>query len=261
MGTDLTSIRADLHVHTALSPCASEEMTPPVIVATAKTRGLGMIAVSDHNTVGNVGATQEAALAAGGSLVVLAGMEITSAEEVHVLGLFPDLSTAEGVAARIRAYLPTADADYYAFFGEQTVLGADGFAIATETASLALATPLNLNQTVALVHSAGGLAIAAHVDRKSFGVLSQLGFFPSDAGFDGIEVSRHTRLDSSRLSELAGLGLPLSSASDSHFPDEIGTAATDFLLQEATFTELVLAFTGAEGRTLSIAEEGSAIHA
>ena len=248
--TSIRVIRADLHIHTALSPCGADEMTPPAIAATALAKGLDMIAVSDHNTAGNVGATQEAARAAGGRLEVLAGMEITSIEEVHVLGLFPDLEAAEEVAARIRAYLPTADAGYYEFFGEQPVLAADGRLVGSETACLALATPLDLTESVELVHSVGGLAIAAHVDRKSFSVFSQLGFFPEDAGFDGVELSRHLRPGFPRVEEFEALGLPITSSSDSHFPEEIGTAATELRVEEPTFAELALAFAGTEGRAV-----------
>ena len=263
MRPSLRSIRADLHVHTALSPCGSDEMTPPAIVAAALAKGLDMIAVCDHNTAGNVGATQQAAQVAGGRLAVLAGMEITSVEEVHVLGLFPDLAAAEEVAAKIRAHLPAADPDYYAFFGEQPVLAADGHATGVETACLALATPLDLTESVELVHSVGGLAIAAHVDRKSFSVFSQLGFFPQDAGFDGVEVSRHVRSDSPLLEEFAGLGLPMTSSSDSHFLEEIGTAATELWVKDATFSELALALAGSEGRNVqgTTAEGGSGAHA
>lgn len=243
--------RADLHIHTALSPCASDEMTPPAIVAAAMEAGLDMIAVSDHNTAGNVAAVQQAAEAAGGCLKVLPGIEITSLEEVHVLSLFPDLPAAESVAARLRALLPPADEDYYAFFGEQPLLAADGCTVDMETAALAAATPLDLNETVALVHGAGGLAIAAHVDRKAFSVFSQLGFFPSDAGLDGVEVSRHIGSGSPRLEEFAALGLPVTGSSDAHFLEEIGTAATDLRLAEPTFAELVLAVMATGDRSVT----------
>jgi hypothetical protein len=269
--------RVDLHIHTALSPCASDDMTPPAIVATALARGLDMIAICDHNTAGNVGAVQEAARAAsaqaaslasateaaraasaagapsaagaaGAGLTVFAGMELTSAEEVHVVGLFPDLAAAETVASQIRAVLPAADQDYYAFFGDQPLLGAGGQPRGAETAALALATPLDLSAVVKLIHDGGGLAIAAHADRKAFSVLSQLGFFPANAGFDGVEVSRYVVPTSPRLRELEAVGLPITSASDSHFLEEIGTAATELWLQDATFVELALAFAGLEGR-------------
>jgi PHP family Zn ribbon phosphoesterase len=245
----LRRFRADLHIHTALSPCGSDEMTPGAIVAAAKARGLDMIAVCDHNTAGNVLSVQQAGEAAGGGLAVIAGMEVTSAEEVHVVGLFPDAAAAERVSSRLRSLLPQADNGYYAFFGEQPRLGPDGCTMGSETVALALATPLDLNEAVDLIHEEGGLAVAAHIDRKSFGVFSQLGFFPTDAGFDGLEVSRWLAADSPRLADFAALGVPLLSSSDSHFLEEIGAACTDLYLAEATFAELALALAGRGGRS------------
>jgi predicted metal-dependent phosphoesterase TrpH len=250
-GRPLRSYRADLHIHTALSPCASDRMTPPAIVAAATKAGLDMIAISDHNTAGNIAAVQEAAKAAGEGLTVLPGMEITSAEEAHVLGLFPDLAAAEGAAAELRALLPPADSDYYTFFGGQPLLAATGCPVGTEPTALSAAAPLDLTETVDLIHSLGGLAIAAHVDRRSFSVLSQLGFFPAQAGFDGVEVSRRVAAGSPRLEEYSALGLPMIGSSDSHFLEEIGTAATELRLAEPRFAELTLAFAGAEGRSVA----------
>ena len=94
---------ADLHIHTALSPCASDEMTPPAIVKAALERQLAMIAICDHNSSGNAAAAQAAAA---GRLTVIAGMELTSAEEVHVLGWFPDAACAAAAAAKVLASLP-----------------------------------------------------------------------------------------------------------------------------------------------------------
>jgi 3',5'-nucleoside bisphosphate phosphatase len=210
-----------------------------------------MIAICDHNTAGNIGAVQQAAEDAGGTLAVLPGMEITSAEEVHVVGLFPDLSAAESVATRLRSLLPTADANYYTFFGPQPLLAADGSELGTETAALAMASPLDLSDTVSLIHSVGGLAIAAHVDRKAFGVFSQLGFFPWDAGFDGVEVSRHLDTSSIRLDEFTKRDLPVYSSSDSHFLEDLGAAAAEVCVAETTFAELALAFAGAESRSVA----------
>ncbi len=247
----LRSYRADLHIHTALSPCASEEMTPPAIVAAATKAGLDIIAVSDHNTAGNVAAVQQAAKAAGDGLTVLPGMEITSAEEAHVLGVFPDLQAAEGVAAELRTMLPKADPEYYAYFGEQPLVDATGCQTGVDPTALAAAAPLDVRSTVELIHRFGGLAIAAHVDRKAFSVYSQLGFFPTDAGFDGVEVSRHVTDDSARLEEYASLGLPLVGCSDGHFLEEIGTTATELRLESPEFSELALAFAGTEGRSVA----------
>jgi predicted metal-dependent phosphoesterase TrpH len=247
----LKQFRADLHVHSALSPCASEQMTPPLIVARAMELGLDMIAISDHNSAGNARAVQEAADEAGGTLTVLAGMEITSAEEVHVVGLFPSAEAAEEVSAKLRAMLATADEQYYSFFGDQPLLAADGGDAGSETATLAWATPLDLSETVQLVHSAGGLAIAAHVDRKSFSVLSQLGFFPPEAEFDGVELSKFAARRPEILEQVAGLGLPVTRSSDGHYLEDIGAAYTELLLAEPTFSELALALAERDGRSVA----------
>jgi DNA polymerase III alpha subunit len=226
-------------------------MTPPAIVAAATRAGLHMIAISDHNSAGNVAAVQRAAKAAGEHLTVLPGMEITSAEEAHVLALFPDVAAAKDAADELRPMLPPTDPDYYTHFGDQALLSPTGRMLGMETAALLAATSLDLSHTVGLIHSRGGLAIAAHVDRKAFSVLSQLGFFPTDAGFDAVEVSRQVPADSPRREGFAAFGLPLISASDSHFPEEIGLAATDLRLAGPEWAELSLAFAGTQGRSLA----------
>ncbi len=183
---------ADLHVHTALSPCADGEMTPPAIVERALAEGLAMIAVCDHNSARNTAAVQAAA---GARLAVLAGMEVTTAEECHVVGLFPDAGAAAAAGLEVGATLPCTDDGYEAFFGEQLVLDAGGAEVAREDRALATATTLDVDAVVALIHRHGGLAVAAHIDRRSFGVIGQLGFFPDAAGFDAVEVSRHVADD------------------------------------------------------------------
>ena len=236
---------ADLHVHTALSPCAADEMTPPRIVAEALREGLDMIAVCDHNSARNVAAVQAAA---GARLAVLAGMEITSAEECHVLGLFPDAAAAEAAADEAGATLPPVDDGYVAFFGAQTVLDAGGAPAGAETRALAMATALDVDQVVALVHGHGGLAVAAHIDRKAFGVIGQLGVFPAETGFDAVELSRHVAPGSARERELSAFGLAVLRSSDSHFPEDLGAARTKLALESASFAELRLALRGEQGR-------------
>jgi predicted metal-dependent phosphoesterase TrpH len=237
---------ADLHVHTALSPCAANEMTPPAIVAKAIAEGLDMIAICDHNSARNVAAVQQAG---GDRLAVLAGIEITSAEECHVVGLFPAAAAAEAAAAEVGGALPQIDDGYEPFFGEQHVLGADGAALGRETLALATATPLDVNAVVALIHRHGGLAVAAHIDRRSFGVIGQLGLFPTDAGFDAVEVSRHVAPGSERDAECGGYGLPVVRSSDAHYLDDIGAARTKLHCAKPGFAELALALRYEDGRS------------
>ncbi|MDY0059748.1 MAG: PHP domain-containing protein [Myxococcota bacterium] len=243
----LKELFADLHLHTALSPCAEEEMTPVAIVEQALAVGLQLLAICDHNTAGNTAAVQEAAA---GRLGVIAGMEITTAEEAHVVGLFPSAAHAQAAAAEVLATLPLATAVDLRF-GEQLLLQADGTVCGREPHALAQATSFTVDATVALIHRHAGLAVAAHLDRPSYSVLSQLGLFPTEAGFDAVEVSaagRETKRD-----RLALLGLPLVTSSDSHFLSDVGICHTALWVAEPTFAELARALRGDGGRRCSVA--------
>lgn len=237
-------LSADLHIHTVLSPCAADDMTPPAIVHAARARDLAMIAICDHNAAGNAAATQQAA---GAALAVIAGMEITTAEEVHVLGLFADADAATAAADEVRRTLPRARPEDLRRFGPQQISTADGQIVGTEERLLAAATTFSLGAAVELVHRHGGLAIAAHVDRPSFSVMSQLGMIPLDAGFDALEVFGPVE-GRARVEEFTQYGLPVLCSSDSHFLADIGQRHSTLRLEAASFDELRLALRGTEGR-------------
>lgn len=269
---------ADLHIHTSLSPCGADEMTPPAIVRAAQGAGLSIIAICDHNTVGNVAAVQAAAQLdyearkAGGDqspsdpalaghhqdaakLMVLPGIEITTQEEAHILGLFPDLNAAAATAAQVQATLPDADEPYYIRFGSQYLTQPTGEVVGCERKMLAVASGLDLNTAVKLIHRHHGIAVAAHVDRHSFSVIRQLGVFPIESGFDVIEVftpsgpkAAATRKKHAASRSWESYGLPIISSSDSHYLADIGRTRTICELEQATFEELVWAFQGKSGR-------------
>ena len=117
--------------------------------------------------------------------------------------------------------------------------------------ALAMASALSLEQAVALIHRHGGLAVAAHIDRPSFGVIGQLGFFPHEAGFDAVELSRHVAAGSPDEAGYRSLGLPVLRSSDAHFPADIATARTALALGDTSFAELALALRGANGRSVT----------
>ncbi len=244
----MKTFRADLHVHTALSPCGGDEMTPPAIVAAALAAGLDMIAVCDHNAAGNVRAV---GAAAGARLAVIAGIEITTAEEVHVVGLFPTAGAAATAADEVGALLPPCDNDYTKFFGEQWLCDAEGRIRGSEARALALATSLTLDAAIELIQRYGGLAVAAHIDRPAFGVVTQLGFFPFEAGFAAIELSRRVAPGSEDEARFADYGLPMLRSSDSHYLEDVGAIATALTLDAPTFAELALAVRRREGRTVT----------
>lgn len=244
----MNAYRADLHLHTALSPCGEDDMTPQAIVVQACTVGLDIIAICDHNTAGNAAAVQKAA---GDALTVIAGIEITTVEEVHVVGLFPDAATALRVSSAVLATLPHATQEDAQRFGEQWFMQADDHIRACETRLLAAASTFDLSDAVALIKRHDGLAIAAHIDRPSFSIISQLGFLPDDAHFDALELSA-AAVRAGRVKEFTRYGRPLLASSDSHFPDDIGLCHTVFTMRAPTFQELALAFAGIEHRSCAI---------
>jgi hypothetical protein len=237
-------VAADLHVHTCLSPCAERSMRPRAIVEAAVARGIGMIGVCDHNSAGNVRAV---AAAAGGRLCVIAGMEITTSEEAHVVGLFPSAAAAEEAAREVAAGLPRCRLPE-----EQELVDADGTTLGLEPLMLSVASAFSLEGTVDLVHRHGGLAIAAHVDRPSFSVPSQLGFIPPGTRFEALEVSAHgARVG--RIPSFEGLGFPVTTGSDAHAPELVGEGLVLLDLEEPGFRELALAIAGSGGRGCTVA--------
>lgn len=239
---------ADLHIHTALSPCAEEEMTPPAIVQRAIHEGLAMIAICDHNTGGNTTATKEAA---GTDITIIAGMEIATVEDIHVIGLFPNSKTAAEVGETILATLPDLTDDSRRF-GEQTFIDAKGNVLGSETKMLAASSMVKLSDSIHIIKQYNGLAVAAHIDRRAFSVISQLGMFPKDVHFDAIEISA-AAVRTSRVSEFTAFGLPVIASSDSHFLSDIGTCYTVFEIVEPSFCELALALRGIGGRRCYVA--------
>ena len=226
-------------------------MTPPEIVRAAMLKGLAMIAVCDHNSAGNAAATQEAA---GGDIAVIAGIELTTVEEVHVLGLFASAEAASAAADEVRAVLPPAtDADRR--FGEQRLFSARGEIIGLESKMLGAATSFRLSESVGLIRRHDGLVVAAHINRPSFSVLSQLGMFPEDVRFDAIEVfpvlrGTACRTPTAETREPDWPRLPVLHSSDGHFLSDIGKCHTMLELAGPTFEELALALRGLQGRSV-----------
>jgi PHP family Zn ribbon phosphoesterase len=235
----MRAFRADLHLHTCLSPCAELDNSPRRLAAAARAAGLDLIAVTDHNAALNVPAVRRAC--AGGP-AVLGGMEVTSREEVHLIVLFPGDGPLFAFQEAVHARLPdTADEQTAR---EQVVAdeadGVNGFCHKL----LWGAVDLSLEELAARAHALGGLAAAAHADREGFGILGQLGFIPPGLPLDALEVRDPA------VRRIEGTALPLYTASDAHRPGEVGTRVTVFTLESPTLEEIRLAFRGVGGRGL-----------
>ena len=241
----LRRFRADLHIHSCLSPCGDLAMSPRRIVKQALAEGLDIIALCDHNTAENAAAAIRAA--AGTGLAVLPGMELTSEEEVHILGLFESMENLLRVQEEVFRKLPEV-ASKKKFIEDQVIVNEDDEVMGFSPHCLLAATQLDVYEIVELVHRHGGLAIASHIDREAFGLISQLGFIPPDLELDALEVSPRVTISGARAAGKAWAHLPLVRFSDAHRPEEIGKTTTGFLLASPLFGEIRLALKGMEGR-------------
>lgn len=212
----------DFHIHSALSPCGDKDMTPNNIVNMAALSGLSAIAISDHNTVGNVRAAMEVGKACG--VTVLAGMEIETAEEVHILTLYPDIEAAEKAAKVIYKSLPDIK-NRPEIFGEQIFMDCEDNIAGYEEKLLISPSSLSINEVFDLVKSVGGIFVPAHVDRHSYSVLTNLGFIPDDIDIRNIEVSKSTADLSAYLESRPELSkYRIFRNSDAHYLQDISVA-------------------------------------
>jgi PHP family Zn ribbon phosphoesterase len=213
----------DLHIHSALSPCASGDMLPPQVLLTAELQGVGTVGIVDHSTARNAPAFVEAALAFG--VEVLPGLEAESTEGVHLLALFATPEAAlqmDGAVARHLPDLPNRPD----IFGEQLLVNEWGDLTDHDPRLLVTAVDLSLDELVALTHDLGGIAVPAHVDRSANGLLPTLGFIPPGLEADLFEVSFRTTREHARSRWPQLATLPVIGGSDAHSLGEIGRACT-----------------------------------
>lgn len=242
---ELYQFFADLHVHTALSPCADDSATPPNIVASAIENGMQMIAVTDHNSAENVEAVVQCGKLHG--LKVIPGMEIASREEVHLVCLLRSVEHALELQQIIYAALPDLR-NRPEYFGKQLVMDREGNTTGECMRLLMGAADLPLDDVIREVHRLGGLIIAAHIDRPSFSVIANLGMVPPDAPFDALEISPSLKRDEA-VAKFPFIGrFPIVTASDAHFPGDIGGSPTLFLLEKMDLDEIRMALQGLSER-------------
>jgi len=175
----------DLHLHSCLSPCAEDDMTPWNMVGMAKIKGLDVIAITDHNTALNA----EDAMAAGREygVAVIPGMEITSREEVHILAYFDTLEDALQAGEEVYAHLP-AISNQPALFGNQIIMRDGDTPSGTLDKLLINATDLSVDEVCALVRSHNGIPLPAHINRGSNGMIGALGLMPFLPEYPVVEV-------------------------------------------------------------------------
>jgi len=240
----LRALRCDLHIHTCLSPCAELDMFPRAIIAKSIAENLDVIAVCDHNASEN--AAHVIRLSLGKPITVLPGMEIATREEVHLLALFDDLESLYALQGVIYDHLPGVNREE--LFGCQAIVNDRDEVEGMNEHLLIGAVDLALQEVIDRIHRLGGLAVASHIDRPAYSVISQLGFIDPGMQFDALEVSAAMGIARARRQypELASFAMITSS--DAHDIRDVGRACTTIQLGKANVGELRLAFRGRDGR-------------
>jgi hypothetical protein len=223
-------------------------MIPPFIVRRAVELALGVIAITDHNSAENVSAVIEAAQ--GLDLRVLAGMEVQTREEVHLLCLFETAEQATDWQFMVYDHLPPLK-NREEVFGAQFVVDASGDYLATNDRLLLASTSLSVEQVAQGVRERDGLCIAAHVDRPSYSLLANLGFVPQDVHLDAMEITRHTSVDEMQRRHSSLAKYSFVTSGDAHRLSEMGDR-TILTIQEPTISEISLAFRRQGGRRVKV---------
>lgn len=182
-------VKCDLHLHSALSPCGDMDMTPNNIVNMAMLNGLDIIAVTDHNSVGNVRAVMECAQDK--PLCIVPGLELETVEEAHFVCLFPSIEQGESFMEVLEPYrIPIENRPD--IFGEQAYMNAQDEIVWHEPYLLTTALSCSVYDVASAVFELGGVMVPAHVDKASYSIISNLGTVPEDLGFKTVEISKNT---------------------------------------------------------------------
>ncbi len=175
----------DFHIHSCLSPCGDDDMTPANIAGAATLAGLNIAALTDHNTVKNCPAFLRAAKAYG--VIGIAGMELTTAEDIHVVCLFEELSDAEAFGEEISRHLIRVK-NRVEIFGRQDIRDEEDNLLGEEEYLLSNATDISVEAVPRIVKAFGGVCFPAHIDRTANGIVSILGVFPEESDFEVYEL-------------------------------------------------------------------------
>lgn len=176
----------DLHIHSCLSPCASDDMTPANIAGMAHIKGLSLIALTDHNAADNLPAMAKAAAEHG--LIFIPGIEVNTSEEVHVLTYFVDVDAAVTFGKTLYDAMPDIQ-NRPDIFGNQLIMDASDNTKGTLSKLLLQAVPFSLNDIVRMTKASNGCTVPAHINRDSFSLLTNLGFLPPGL-FGCVEVAK-----------------------------------------------------------------------
>lgn len=223
----------DLHIHSCLSPCGDDDMTPNNIAGMAAIKGLNVLALTDHNTAKNCPAFFEACKRQG--IIPIAGMELSTEEDIHLVCLFEELDDAMRFDAVIEEHLLPID-NRPEIFGEQLILNGDDEPIGEVRRLLISPTDLPIGEAVKLARSYGANVHPAHIDRETNGIIAVLGDIPSEYGFKIFEMRDRSNAErlSATVEELNSQNVLV--CSDAHQLWNISEAENSLLIDDEPYS-------------------------
>ena len=227
----------DLHMHSCLSPCADDYMTPATIAGMATLAGLQVVALTDHNTTKNCPAFFEACKAYG--LVPIAGMELTTAEDIHVVCLFETLQAAMDFDEALQPYrirIPNRPQ----IFGNQNIVDVDDNITGVEEDLLINATTLPVQEAVEFARSYGASLHPAHIHREGNGIIAILGDLPEDIHFSTVEFHDREKEEEYRRQYPSLQGKRAIFCSDSHYLENIPDAANRIEIPDEPYSSALV---------------------
>jgi 3',5'-nucleoside bisphosphate phosphatase len=239
--------KADLHIHSVLSPCGGLEMSPSALVNRAKELKLDIIAITDHNTMANCPAYKQ--VVEKENIKLICGVEIQTAEEIHLVALFDDDADILDFDRELYDSLLNIpnDPDY---FGDQVVIDAEENIIRCEEKALINSSVWTLEEAIQKVHEYSGFCYPAHVDAHTFSVIGQLGFIPGDLKLDAIGLTAHAVLEDVIKKYPYLEKYALIRSSDAHYLADIGSGYETFWIEKPTIEEIKMACDRVGGRRI-----------
>lgn len=204
----------DLHIHSCLSPCGDDDMTPSNIAGMGVVAKLDIMALTDHNTCRNCPAFFKTAETNG--IVPVAGMELTTAEDIHLVCLFEKLSDAMRFDEKVNT-LRIPFKNRVDIFGEQMIMNENDEVIGTDEYLLSNATQITVDEAPVLVSGFGGICYPAHIDREANGIIATLGIFPETPFFPCAELHDGDKKDEYSAKFPIIKDKPVVVSSDAHY--------------------------------------------
>jgi PHP family Zn ribbon phosphoesterase len=244
--------KADLHIHTVLSPCGDLDMSPQEIIRLAHKHALDIVGITDHNTTKHGELARKYGDQSG--VFVLTGAEVTTKEEAHCLAFFEQASEVSEFEQFLQENLSDIPNDIDKF-GYQVQIDEQGDIIYEEPLFLPSAIAKTLEEVEEKVHALHGLFIPAHIDRPKFSIPSQLGFIPFDLDVDAIELSPLTSKPDYLAKNKYLQGKTFIQSSDAHYPNQIASTFCWLQLESVSFQEIRKALRKEDGRGVFTKEE------